>query len=446
MTEAGLTEAEAYAIGMEAYTYAYPMVVMEVSRRVCTNLAEPDGALLRAPVNRFTHASRYPDADFRDVVRPNADTLYSMLWFDVGTEPLVLSLPDTDGRYFVVPIMDQWTDVFATLGTRTTGRATGDYALVGQTWRGTLPADVRRIVSPTETGWIVVRIQTNGPEDFEHVRRLQEQVKAVPLSARGKPWNPPPHPVDPTIDVTTPPVVQVAGLSPDAFFALFAEALKRNPPHAADTAILLRMERIGLKAGESFDLGKADPRVRSALTRAAPDALTRIVKRGGSRYEVREGWSRPKGMLGAYGVDYFLRAYIAYSGLGALPPEEAIYPGGVLDSEGQRLNGASRYLLHFEKDRLPPVDAFWSLTMYGRDQFFVANPIERYAIGDRDALTYNPDGSLDIHIQHASPGPEKEANWLPAPEGPFDMNLRLYLPRPETTDGRWRPPGLVRLP
>ena len=441
-----LTEDEAYAIGVEAYTYAYPMVLMEVSRRITTNVAQPDGAKLRAPVNQFTHASTYPDAKFKDVVRPNADTLYSMLWFDVGQEPLVISLPDTAGRYFVVPIMDQWTDVFATLGTRTTGRATGDYALVGPRWQGALPAGVRKIVSPTDKGWIVGRIQTNGPEDFPNVRKLQQQLKAVPLSGRGKPDAPPAGRVDPAVDMTTPPVAQVAGLAPQAFFGLFAEALRHTPPHAADYPAVLRMERLGLVAGQGFDLAKADPAVQRGLARAAPDALKRIVERGRFRYVRKDGWSTPQAMIGTYGNDYMMRAFTAYAGLGALPPEEAIYPGGVLDKDGQPLTGAARYVLHFDKSQLPPVDAFWSLTMYGPDQFFVDNPIHRYAIGDRDKLAYNADGSLDIHIQHASPGKDKEANWLPAPAGPFSMNLRLYLPRPEAADGRWAAPGLVRQP
>jgi hypothetical protein len=441
-----LTEDEAYEIGVEAYTYAYPLVVMEVSRQVTTNVAQPDSAQLRAPVNQFTHATAFPDATFKDVVRPNADTLYSMLWFDVGQEPLVISLPDTAGRYFVVPIMDQWTDVFASLGSRTTGRATGDYALVGPHWQGSLPAGVRKIVSPTDKGWIVGRIQTNGPDDFARVHQWQQQLKAVPLSRFGSAYTPPAGRVDPTIDMKTPPVVQVARLSPQAFFALAADSMRYNPPHAADYAMLARMERLGLVAGQRFDLAQASPVVQRALARAAPDALKRIVERGRFRYARKDGWSYAQANVGTYGNDYLMRAFIAYAGLGALPPEEAIYPSAVTDKEGQPLTGASRYVLHFDKSQLPPAQAFWSLTMYGADQFFIANPIHRYAIGDRDKLAFNADGSLDLYIQKDSPGADKQSNWLPAPAGPFSMNLRLYLPRPQATDGRWQVPALQRLP
>ncbi|MFT3818979.1 MAG: DUF1254 domain-containing protein [Rubrivivax sp.] len=313
-----ITEEEAYAIGVEACIYAYPMVLMALSLRVATNVAAPDGVLQRAPLNRFAHAVAYKNATHRDVVRPNADTLYSRAWFDLGREPLVLTLPDTQGRYHVVPVHDMWTDVFATLGTRTTGNAGGRFALVGPRWQGSLPPDLRPIVCPTEQGWILGRIQANGPDDYAFVHRLQAGLEAVPLSAWGRPHDPPPSQVD----------------------------------------------------------------------------------------------------VGAYGNDYLLRAFVAYAGLGALPNEEAIYPMAAADAEGKPLTGASRYVLHFDKDHMPPADAFWSLTMYGADQFFVANRIGRYAIGDRDKLAFNADGSLDLYIQHESPGRDQESNWLPAPAGP----------------------------
>ncbi|PAL25045.1 DUF1254 domain-containing protein [Sphingopyxis sp. GW247-27LB] len=441
--ETTTTEEDAYAIGLEAYTYAYPMVLMDVTRRVSTNARE---GRLRAPVNQFAHMKTYPDASFKDVVRPNADTLYSTLWFDVGREPLILTLPDTAGRYHVVPIMDMWTEVFATLGTRTTGNDGGTVALVGPHWQGTLPAGMRMVRSPTEQGWIIGRIQTNGAADYDHVHQLQAGYAATPLSGWGKPQAAAEAKADPSVDMKTPPVEQVAQMAPGAFFALFAETLKRNPPHASDYAMLLRMERVGLVPGKSFDLAAADPAVQRGLTRAAADAYARILNRRKGLSLTKNGWVAMGNALGVYGNDYLQRAFIGYAGLGALPPEEAIYPMVPLDGEGQPLSGAARYVLHFDKDQIPPADAFWSLTMYGADQFFVANPIDRFAIGDRDKLAFNPDGSLDLYIQKDNPGADKEANWLPAPAGPFTMNLRLYLPRREALEGRWTPPPLKRLP
>jgi hypothetical protein len=440
-----ITEDDAYAIGVDAYTYAFPMVLMELTRRVSTNVAQPDVTAQHAPMNQFVHLSKLADAAFTDVVRPNADTLYSLLWYDVSDEPLIVSTPAVADRYFVLPIMDMWTDVFATLGTRTTGHAAAEFALVAPNWQGTLPAGMRKIVSPTDIGWIIGRTQVNGPDDMPNVHRIQQQLKAVPLSRHGQSDTAPLGPVDDAIDMKTPPVDQATQLDPATFFSMFAELLERNPPHAADYAMLLRMERIGLVPGKRFDLASADPAVQRALTRAAPDAHARMLAQGRALRIVRDGWSRAASMIGIYGSDYLTRAYVAFRGLGALPPEEALYPSLVADSDGQPLDGESRYVLHFDQGQTPPADAFWSLSMYGPDQFFVDNPINRYAIGDRDPLVFNADGSLDLYIQHPSPGKDHESNWLPAPTGKLDMTLRIYLPRTEATDGRWKLPVLKRV-
>lgn len=441
-----ISEDEAYAIGIETYIYAYPLVLMEMTRRVGTNVAQPDNR--HAPMNRFAHMRRYPDASFRDVVRPNADTLYSLLWYDVSKEPLIITLPDTGGRYHVIPIMDMWTDVFATLGSRTTGTKGGPFALVSPNWRGSLPKNMRKIVSPTDIGWIIGRIQTNGAADYPQVHAMQARFATAPLSAWGKKSPPvritPVTDSSPATDSKAPPVDQVAALPPAEFFHLFADLMKRNPPHASDVAMRLRMEKIGILPGHDFDLAQIDPAIRRSLERAATDAQQRIVARRRDMRLTPNGWVALGSAVGVYGNDYLQRAFVAYLGLGALPPEEAIYPMAPVDGQGKPLTGSARYVLHFDKDKLPPADAFWSLTMYGADQFFVANPINRFAIGDRDKLTYNADGSLDIYIQNASPGADRESNWLPAPAGPFTMNLRLYLPQPQAREGRWNPPAVQR--
>ncbi len=441
-----ISEDEAYEIGVEAYTFAYPLVLMETTRRVTTNVARPEPERLRAPMNQFAHAPSFPDATFKDVVRPNADTLYSMLWFDIGKEPLVFSMPDTAGRYYVLPAMDLWTDVFATLGSRTTGTGAGEFVLVGPRWKGTPPRGMRVIVSPTDVGWVIGRTQTNGAADYASVHMIQAGFKAVPLGQRGKAYTPAPGKVDGAIDMKTPPVDQVANMEPAAFFALFAQSMQANPPHAADYPVLLRMERLGIVPGKRFALRDAAPAVQQGLARAAPAALKRIKEIGPQLRPRRNGWVVSTVMIGSYGVDYLMRAFVAYAGLGALPPDEAIYPSTGTDADGKPLSGADKYVLHFDKEQLPPANAFWSLTMYGADQFFVDNPMNRYAIGDRDKLAFNADGSLDLHIQRESPGKEKESNWLPAPDGRFTMNLRLYLPTAEARDGRWVPPAVKRVP
>lgn len=440
-----ISEDEAAEIGAEAYIYAYPLVLMETTRRVSTNVAKPEPALLRAPMGQWSHAPSYPDATFKDVVRPNADTLYSMLWFDLGKEPLVVSMPDTAGRYYVLPLMDMWTDVFATLGSRTTGTEAGTFVLVGPRWKGALPQGMRVVVSPTEVGWMIGRTQTNGAADYANVHKLQAGFKAVPLSQRERPVAPAAGKVDASINMKTPPVDQVAKMSPDEFFATFARLMRANPPHAADYPILHRMERLGIVAGKDFKLADAPTAVKQGIARAAPAALARMKELGPQLRQRRNGWIVSTTQIGTYGVDYLMRAYIAFAGLGALPNDEAIYPSTFTDADGKPLSGADKYVLHFDKGQLPPAKAFWSLTMYGADQFFVANPINRYAIGDRDKLSFNPDGSLDLYLQRESPGRNKESNWLPAAEGRFSMNLRLYLPAAEARDGRWMPPAVRRV-
>ncbi len=431
---------EAYAIGVEAYTYAYPLVLMELTRQVAASAPDPDQ--MHAPINRFSHRKTFPDARFKDVVRPNADTLYSWLWYDVGSEPLILTLPDTGGRYHVIPLMDMWTDVFASLGTRTTGNGGGTFAIVGPDWKGDLPAGTGIIRSPTSVGWIIGRFQTNGPKDYPNVHKLQAGLLARPLSSDGAAASQAAGPSLPAADRSVPPVVQAANMQPAQFFALFADLLKRNPPHASDYAIVRRMERLGLVVGKDFDLATTDPVIQQAMTRAASDGYQRIVNRRSAMRPTATGWMAIGNSLGVYGNDYLQRAFVAYAGLGALPAEEAIYPMAAFDGQGKPLTGASRYMIRFEKDQIPPADAFWSLTMYGQDQFFVENPLQRFALGDRDNLKFNPDGSLELYVQATSPGPDKEANWLPAPAGAFTMNMRLYLPRPEAIDGRWSPPAI----
>lgn len=439
-----LSDNETLEIGVEAWTYLFPLVLMELTRRVMSNVIEPDGITLRSPMGEFAHASRFPDASFRDVVRPNADTLYSMLWYDVGSEPLVLIAPESPDRYHVLPLMDMWTEVFASVGSYATAGRRGNFAIVGPRWAGHLPDGMRPIRSPTDAGWILGRIQANGPTDFPSLRSVQSQIRTAPLSRFGQKSREPARVPNPDIDMVTPPVDQAMALPASVFFPLAASLMKRNPPHASDVALLMRLERIGFVAGEDFSLEAMPAGAGQALERAVVTAQSRMMKNGMARRLHKDGWVLPA-VLGVYGNEYLSRAFTAFRGLGALPPTEALYPTALADGQGRPLEGGSRYQLHFPVGAMPPAKAFWSLTMYGADQFFVENPINRFAIGDRDALKFNPDGSLDLWIQNESPGADRETNWLPAPLGPFSMNMRLYEPAPEAVNGQWNAPPLRRL-
>lgn len=432
-------------IARDAYIYAYPLILMEFTRRVGTNVADTKN-FGKAPMDVFANAPAFPDANFTDVVRPNADTLYSTLWFDVSNEPLIVRVPDSGGRYYLLPMLDMWSDIFASTGARTTGTGPQLLAITGPNWRGTLPEGVIAVRSPTAFGWILGRTQTNGKADYAAVRQFQAALAPTPLSRWGKPLTATSAPIETAWDSTTPPVDQVENLSPAAFFTLFHELVQANPPHANDYPILHRMQRIGIDPAKPFAFDKLSPDVQRALTTAKPEALGKIKTYFTTLGAPSGGWRTNQRGLGTYGTDYLTRATVAFAGLGANVVEDAIYPTAITDADGKPFSSDNRYVLHFDKGNIPPARAFWSLTMYDERQLFTANPIDRFAIGDRDKLKANADGSIDIYIQRDSPGKDKESNWLPAPtKGAFTMNLRLYWPKTSALDGSWLPPGVRRV-
>lgn len=445
---ASVSEQEAYEIGMEAYIYAYPLVTMDVTRRITTNLnagVKPGFG----PPNAFQHFRAYPTADDREVVRPNFDTLYSSAWLDLTREPMVVSAPDTDGRYYLLPMLDMWTDVFGVPGKRTSGTKATSLAVVPPGWNGELPKDVQRIDAPTPHVWIIGRTQTNGPKDYEAVHNVQDGYAITPLSqwAEGKPTSPVKAVIDPTVDMKTPPLDQVNKMPAAAYFTYAAELMKVNPPHVTDWSMVERMKRIGMEPGKSFDSATLTPMVLAALDRATRDGLKAMYAKLPTLARVVKGWQMNTDTMGVYGDYYVKRAIVAMVGLGANQPEDAIYPLLVTDADGKPPVGEKKYVLHFSKDELPPAGAFWSVTMYDAHGFQVANAIDRFAIGDRDDLKYNADGSLDLYFQHASPGKEHEPNWLPSPaSGTLGVTMRLYAPKAEAMDGRWSPPAVKAVP
>jgi hypothetical protein len=396
----------------------------------------------RGPMNAFTHGRTFPPADFRDVVRPNFDTLYSLAWLDLTKEPMVVTTSDTQGRYYMLPMLDMWTDVFACPGKRTTGTGAARFVVVPPGWQGKLPEGIQRIDAPTPYVWIIGRTQTNGQTDYAAVHQVQDGYTITPLSQLGKAAQAVKATIDPTVDMKTPPMTQVDTMAADKYFAYAAERLKVNPPHITDQPIVARMRRIGIELGKSFDLGKANLAVKRALERAAPDALKAMRAKIPTIARVVDGWQMNTDTMGVYGNFYLKRAMVALVGLGANLPEDAVYPLNLTDADGKPLIGANQYVLHFAKNEIPPVAAFWSVTLYDKDGFPTANDLKRNAIGDRDALKFNADGSLDLYIQHASPGAEKESNWLPSPTGDFNLTMRLYAPKGEVLDGRWVPPAI----
>jgi hypothetical protein len=248
--------------------------------------------------------------------------------------------------------------------------------------------------------------------------------------------------IDPQVDMKTAPLDQVNRMPAGQFFSYAAELLRVNSPHITDQPIIARMRRLGIEAGKGFDYDNASATVKAALEQAAKDGFKDMYAKIPTLARVVNGWQLNTDTMGVYGTYYLKRAIVALVGLGANLPEDAVYPINIGDSEGKPLDGANNYVLHLTKDELPPVDAFWSVTMYDKDDFTHPNSIDRCAIGDRDALKYNSDGSLHLYLQHESPGSDKESNWLPAPMGPLGVTMRCYGPRPAILNGTWAPPAI----
>jgi hypothetical protein len=421
-------------IAERAYIYAYPLVLLQATMSIM-------------PPNHLVHVSAFPDASFRLIVRPNADTLYTNAWIDVLKEPMLLHVPDSGGRFYLLQFMDAWTETFADPGKRVTGTSEAWFAIVGPGWHGQLPSNVTRIDAPTNQVWLLGRTQTNGASDYDNVHAFQRGMRLVPLSqfpgqeSKAGPTTgthqPPPGP--------TPPE-RLRAMDAEQFFRVFADAMKTNPPHAEDAPMVHELATLGIVPGKDFDASKLPPeelvKIRAGA-QAAMDHLEAFVSTGAAH---KTGWNSFQGELGRYGVNYNARAITARVAIGANPPEDAVYISDSTDANGKPLSGAANYRMHFAADQLPPVLAFWSITGYDKDGYFIANPVNRYAIGDRDKLKFSPDGSLDLYIQAQSPGADRESNWLPSGEGPFNLTFRLYWPKPAILEGSWQPPSVELVP
>lgn len=438
-----ITEAEARSIATEGYLYFYPLVTMDVTRKQLINTPSTPGAI-GGPMNTFVNIPAFPTADMKAVVRPNFDTLYSSAWVDLTKEPMVVSAPDTGGRYYLLPMLDMWTDVFASPGWRTTGTAVGNFLLVPPGWRGTNPDGFTLIEAPTPYVWIIGRTKTDGPADYDAVHKIQAGYKLSPLSEWGKAPKPVEARIDTSVDVKTPPKVQVDTMAGDKFFAYAAELLKVHPPHTTDQPIIARLKRIGFEAGKDFDVSKLDPVVKKAIDGAPKTALRVMEWKTPTMARVANHWSMNTDTMGVYGNYYLKRAIVAQAGLGANLPEDAIYPLSLGDEAGRPLDGANRYTLHFEANAMPPAEAFWSVTLYDMEGFQVANPLNRFAVSSWMPFVRDPDGSLTLYVQNENPGKDREANWLPAPKGPFNLTMRLYAPKSEALTGRWNPPPIAK--
>ena len=424
-----------FGSAVQAYIYAYPLVLMDVTQKTMTH----NGAY----TNRFINSAEFPTDTFKNIVRPNVDTLYSFAWLDLTPGPIILSVPDTHDRYYLVEFLDAWTNVFASVGKRTTGTAAQDFIIVGPEGKGAILGGLTIIKAPTDMVLLLARTQTNGTSDYAFVHQIQAGYNLTPLDA----WIDSSTHASTSLDVLQMPVdtgqapaAIVAAMDVALFYTTFAQALTHNPPPASDVTIMARLKKFGIEPGKDFNLQLLSADV---LENTKTAAFLAMAEKKDSIKRVH-GWGIMFN-VGTYGTDYLTRAMVAQLGIGANIPADAVYPTASVDADNNPLTGKNKYLIHFAADQLPPVNAFWSITLYNAESFLVKNSLNRYALGDRDPLYFNNDGLLDIFIQHESPGTEKESNWIPAPETEFNLSMRLYWPKQSVLDGMWQPPAIIRL-
>ncbi len=443
---AGLTdeakEELAYIWGMEAYAYGLPLVMMDVTKDVLT--AVPSAEEWAAPINQFTRAKTYVTPEITNVVRISLNGLWATAFLDL-TEPIVVSFPEVDDRFYVAQVMNLWTDNFASIGPRTTGTEAGDFLIVGPDWTGETPEGVKEVYrSSTRYAWILVQTVADGPDDFAAAYAQQAEYKLTPLSYWGSGYTPPTGvPVDDAVTTDVTPFDQVRLMDAQTYFDRLAALMIENPPYGADAPMLGKLAHLGIEPGKPFRLSEVDPGIGRGLTRAVGDVWGRLAT-GPLGMPSRNGWIDMLN-LGAYGTDYDTRAAVAWLGLGALSKEDAVYPTAFVDSEGRPLDFTARYTMTFPKDGMLPCPAAWSVSIY-QGNFYDANEWNKYDVAPWMNPAVSEDGSLVIYVQPDSPGEALQANWLPSPDaGPMNITIRCYRPDAAMLDGSYSIPPLVKV-
>jgi len=421
-----------------AYIYFYPLVQMDRLKH--------DHISKHAPVNKFKHYQKLLTYKDRDVVSPNNDTLYSIAWLDLKKEPLILHVPDTKGRYYVIQLNDAYTNNFKNIGSRTTGTKENYFALIGPNFKGDLPDNIKKIYCPTNMVWLLGRTLVDGKKDMPNVIKIQKQYTLTPWSRyqwdfidnnEYETWKPSSS-VYP--DFTKDPI---------EFWKKAVLLVQDNPTPKEHEKYFSKFNILGITK-QVFNptlISEKAARKMFQVAMSGPDKLKTMLKQWQSGLKNINNWLLNTKTIGTYGDNFDDRAIVALGYIGALVPQEAVYPICKKDKAGKILTGKNKYTIHFDKNNFPPVKAFWSITMYNAKNFFlVKNPIERYSIGNRTPeIQKNPDGSLDIFIQHEKPTDLKQlANWLPAPQGEFYLILRMYNPSKEVIEGKYEIPPVIK--
>jgi hypothetical protein len=438
-----VTPEQARAIAKEAYTYGYPLV--DNYRVQYSYYVDKKSPNFKAPWNHLKNINRVFTPADTAVQTPNSDTPYSWAGLDLRAEPIVISLPEIEkDRYYSVEIWDAYTYIIGYAGSRTTGNDAGNVMVVGPGWKGETPEGIEKVyVSDTDFGVVVIRTQLFNPADIDNVEKIQAQYKMQPLSAF---LGTTPPPAAPVVDFIKPLTADEQKTSLE-FFNIMNFVLGYSPPVPSEVAVRERFAKIGIAGGETFDPATLSPEMKTAIEAGRADAWADFA---GAVKQMDQGKITSGDVFGSRDFlgDNYLYRWLGTTGIYGNAKEEAIYPVLAVDSKGEKLDGANRYTLHFAAGELPPVNAFWSTTMYELPQsLLVANPIDRYLLNSTmmDQFVKDADGGITLHFQNESPGADKEANWLPAPKGPFWVIMRLYWPKEAALNGDWKAPAVERV-
>lgn len=426
-----MQQSDVMSVLKEAYIYAFPLVLMDATKTVSINTERPGNG--KAPINQFLHGDNTADAEFKTVVTPNVDTVYSQVWLDLSVEPLIFTMPDTD-RFFNVQLLDAWTNTADVL------TKPGSYAITSPVWNGILPQEVTRINIPTDTAWFIGRCILKNRYDIENVTEIQNKMSLVPLSAyiSEKEYKAPKGAYKKENDYV--PVDKVFSMGFEEFFTKANELMIQNPPSKEDKDILKKISAVNVGPGLKFDkkiLGADVPLLWSDFIKGLKDELIR----NGSKFSVKMGqWSYFGRPIGDFGTEYDYRAMIALGGLGANTLDVALYAKTDTDDTGERMSGKHTYRIHFSS--VPPVleKGFWSVTAYGSDDFLIDNHLKRYCINDRSYYAINDDGTFDITV--SANEPENVSNWLPVNEDEFHLYMRIYYPDMDRIN-KWTAPVIT---
>ncbi len=435
------------ALVTQAYLYGYPMMTMDYTHKISSNVASDNG-MGKGPINQWGNMHLFPKAGFTEVVRPNLDTYYSVIYADLEKNPLYLHIPATE-RYYLMPILNAHGDVIKSVGSRTTGQGAIDIAFVGPNYSGKIDEDLTVIRSNTNLNWMLGRVAVKNNEDGKaEIANFQSKLIARPLSERNNKNYVNPKGIINTDYLNKVPMDEVDNKDITTYLNEVMELMVKNPAYKSDALLLEKLKNIGFEAGGKFNINQFNSETQKLIENVPANVQKLFEKMTANppKENLQNGWNVITSGLGEYGTEYFLRAYVTKIGYGANQSVDAIYPNSAVDSDGNSYNGSNKYVLHFDADHMPPVNGFWSLTMYDKKGFLVDNAIDRYNLGGMKDLAYNKDGSLDIFIQANAPD-KLVSNWLPSPQSgeEFELTFRMYYPKENVINRTYIMPGVKKV-